>query len=284
MADTPAEATGGQEIPVTPIEENPPPITPPDYKYEEISKPEMSEIARSEPPVEEKAAEPIVEDVPLEEVGKKIAEEAAQAVLDKQQAETQALEDAKKAEEAKPQTEKERVYEEWATKFNNDNSRPPTYLEAMQFVEEQAIATIEERQRIKVQEEVDRAERARLAQEEENKQVNTYVDDELADLYKANKLTKIQDPNNPSDQGVLERQSLFAKWAEINNQRRGQGLPDIISATRIAEFYWTKPNAQPPGADAPVMGSRSATTSPNEEQEYSNADLKKPWSWFKPKP
>lgn len=287
--DIPAEAIGGQEVPVTPVTDNPPPIIPPNYKYEEIAKESMSEIAHETPPVvEEKPVEPVVEEKSLDEIGKKIAKDAANAVLEKQKADAEAAEEARKAAEVTPPTEKERIYTEWAEKFNQEKSRPPTYLEAMEFVEEQAIAKIEERQQTQRVEEAKRAEDAQKAQDEETKRINTFVDDELAELYRGNKLTKIQDPNNPSDQGVLERKSLFTKWAEVNNDRRAKGLPDIISATRIAQGidetgkpYWTKPNAQPAGADAPVMGSRSSTTPPDDGQQYTNADLKKPWSFWK---
>lgn len=282
--DTPAVATGGQEISPTPeVNENPPPIEPSAYKYEEINGKSAAQIAREEPPapVEAPTPEPAEEEIPLEEVGKKIAEDAARAVLESQKADVIAAEEARLAEETKEPTEKERVYIDWEKKFNDANGRPPSYLEAMQFVETQAVATIEEKQQAAKAEEIKQADEARRVQEEENQRVNTFVDDELADLYAGNKLTKVIDPNNPSDQGVVERQSLFARWAEVNNERRAKGLPDIISATRIAEFYWKKPSAQPAGVDAPVQGSRSATVDPNAPQEYTNADLKKPWNFWK---
>lgn len=209
----------------------------------------------------------------------KLAEDAARKVLDEQDARARADAEAIKAEEVK--TPDEKVYEEWASKFNKDNERQPTYLEAMEFVETRAVAKIEAKQ----------AEAARVAQEqkeandrkiqEDTQKINAVVDDELEDLYKGNKLTRVKDPTNPNDQGALERKSLFAKWAEVNQERRTKGLPDILSATRIAEFYWQKPNSQPAGNDAPIAGNRGSATPPSSEQEYSYKDIKKPWRFFK---
>jgi hypothetical protein len=253
-----------------------------DYSYSELHKEEMREIAENKPAEEKPLEEKKEEEIPLEEVGKKIAEDAANAVLEKQRLEA---EESKRLEEEaakKEPTEKEKQYIEWEKKFNEEKSRPPTYLEAMQFVEEQAIATIEAKQQARIEEESKKQEEAKKAQEADNERVNKFVDDEMEDLYNAGKLTKIVDPNNESDQGVVERKSLFAKWAEVNNERRAKGLPDIISATRIAEFYWKKPSAQTAGSNAPVMGSRSATTPPGEEEPYSYKDIhSKGWSFFK---
>lgn len=279
----PAEATGGQEVPVTPVNDNPPPIEPPPYKYEEINKPEMGEIARSEAPVAEK---PVVEEKPVvdqEAISKQIAEDAVKAVLEQQKAEAAVAEEAGKTEKPIDNLDEKLAQELWDL-----NKRDPTYTEALNFLAEKAAIINEYRQAEKVRVQEEEAEKSRQATEEENKRVNTFVDDELSELYRGNKLTKIQDPNNPSDQGVVERKSLFTRWAEINNDRRSKGLPEIISATRIATGidesgvpYWKKPNAQPAGENAPVMGSRSSSTSPDAEQEYTNADLKRPWSFWK---
>ena len=261
--DAPAEATGGQPVD-------------PGYSNEDLKNQSIREIAEGqEPPKpEEKPQEPTPEP-PVETAPIPTAEEIAKRTADE-------IEARAKTEEPTPEpTDKEKIYIEWEKKFREDNTRPPTYLEAMQFVEERAVATIQERQETeaKAQEE----EQTRIAKEieETNKQVNAVVDDELNDLYNANKLTKIQDPNNPSDQGVIERKALFAKWQEVNTQRAAEGKQPILSATRIYEFYYQKPNAQPAGADAPVAGGSGSGTPPSSEQNYSYTDLKKPWSFFR---
>lgn len=271
-----ALGTGGQE-PIETPNDNPPPIEPPTYKYEEVNKKEMSEIAREEPPREEvKVEEPKVPEVDQEALNRQIAEDAANKVLEEQEARRLAQEEAIKAE-----TPQEDAYTKWAKELWEKEKRDPTYTEALNFVKDQAISEIQTSQQEQARKAQEAQEAQQRAQAEETTRINSYVDDELNDLYKSNKLTPIVDKDNPSDQGVVERKSLFETWAKVNTERRAAGQPDIISATRIAEFYWKKPSAQPAGENAPVMSSRSATTPPGEQKEYTNADLKKPWSFWK---
>lgn len=239
----------------------------------------VSEIPEAKPEVEpEKPVEPVDEKI-VEDERRQIAEEAARKVVEEQ--ETRRIEAEKAEREVKEPTDKEKSYLDWESKFKEKNDRSPTYLEALAFVEEQAIASIEQRQIETENQKKAETERVQAEQDAETERMNAYVDDELQDLYTANKLTKIKDPNNPSDQGVVERKALFNTWQQVNEERKNKGLPEIISATRIYEFYYKKPSAQPAGADAPISGNRSSAVSPSSEQEYSYQDLKKPWSVFK---
>jgi len=263
--------------PIAPVEQTP---QEPGYTHEDLQKESIREIAENteiptpKEEVKEEVKEPEAPVEPqsnVEEIATKAAEEAAKKILEEQA----------KAEVKEPEpTEKEKAYLDWEKKFEGDNKRQPTYLEALSFVEEQAVRAIEEKQQAQAKEaeETQKAEAARI--EEENKRINIVVDDELNELYNADKLTKIKDPNNPYDQGVVERKALFAKWMEVNTERRAQGLPEIVSATRIYDFYYQKPNAQPAGADAPISGNRGSATPPSAQKEYTYADLKKPWSFF----
>lgn len=225
---------------------------------------------KEEAPVEEK---PVMEE-PKQPSVSEVAEEAARKVLEEQRVQ----EEAKKEPEP---TEQEKVYTEWQEKFTKENSRPPTYLEAMEFVEERAVEKIEARQKAKEVEAQEVINQQQKAQEDERKRINTFVDDEMADLYAAGKLTKIVDPNNPSDQGVVERKALFEAWQEVNTKRRAEGKPEIISATRIHEFYYKKPSAQPAGQDAPIAGAQNSGVPPvGEEMDYREIH-NKPFSWFR---
>ena len=253
----------------------------PSYNYKDIQSESIREIAtNTELPEDklEKLEEKVVtpdevtkpeDETPLEDVIKAVVKETAEELKPKEE-----------PKEPEP-TDKEKKYLDWEKKFNTDNNRPPSYLEALSFVEEQAQLGIEEKQKAAAKAQEEEQAKAKTAQEEQDKRLNAIVDDELNDLYNANKLTKITDPNNPSDQGVVERKALFAKWQEVNTQRRAEGKPEILSATRIYEFYFTKPNAQPAGADAPISGNKGSTTTPNEEQTYTYKDIKKPWSFFR---
>lgn len=265
--NAPAEATGGQKV------------EDPGYTHKDLESQSIREIAEGqEPPkpVEPEAPQEPETPAPPVETPQLTAEEIAKKTADELEAR------AKEDVPAEPEpTAKEKIYLEWEKKFETDNKRPPTYLEALSFVEEQAVATIQERQEQAAREQQEKDAQALKQKEETDKQVNSIVDDELNDLYNANKLTKIKDPNNPADQGVVERKALFDTWQQINTQRAAEGKPPIYSATRIYEFYYKKPNAQPAGANAPVAGSAGSATPPSEEQSYTYQDIKKPWQFFR---
>lgn len=253
----------------------------PGYTNEDLKAP-YKQIANEEPKEEAKddPKEEIKEEI-KEPSAEEVAENAARKVLDEQEARKQADEQAKLEEETKEEpSDKEKAYLDWEKKFKAENGKQPSYLEALQFVEDQAVKGIEARQAeaAKAKEKAD--EEVAKAQAEEQARINTVVDDELEELYSKNKLTKIQDPNNPSDQGVVERKELFKVWAEVNAKRRAEGKPEIISATRIHEFYYTKPSAQPAGADAPVQGN-SNSANVQSTQEHTYEEIHRPWSLFK---
>lgn len=263
----------------------------PGYSYEDINKGSVREIAEGQtppapvaPPAEPPAPkEP--ETPPTPPAPQLSAEEIAKQTADEIEAREKAAaeEQAKKEAEAQP-TDKEKEYLAWEDEFKKRENRPPTYSEALKFVGDQAVAEIEARAAEKDRVAQEEQEKAQKAQEESDKQLNAIVDDELNELYNAGKLTKIQDPNNPSDQGVVERQALFAKWQEVNMDRKTRGLPPIVSPIRIYDFYYTKPNAQPPGANAPVAGNKGSATPPSSEQSYTYQDIRRPWSFFKSRP
>lgn len=281
------QPTGGQDLPDDP-----------GYSYEDIKKDSVRDIAsnteepKETPKGEEKPAEtptvPEEPEVPLEDVLKKNAEETANAILAKQKADQDAAEAARIAEEKANKTP-EQEYREIAADFEKKEGRAPTWEELAVKMEERALNKF---QALQAEAKADADEQQRVQQEAQQKQVketednekllNTVIDDELGDLYNAGKLTRIQDANNPSDPGLVERQALFTKWAQVNTERRAKGLPDITSATRIYEFYYQKPQGQS-GANAPISGNRTSATPPGAEQEYSYADIKKPWSWWKRK-
>ena len=263
-----------------------------DYSYNDLKDQSIREVAQptEAAPVEETPVETPKEEVvtqPVDEVKeridkeqdeereRRIAEEAANKVV-------QDLEAKRQAEEAaKVEPVKDDPYTKWQRDFFEKEKRQPTYVEALEFVKDRAKEEMRQEQIAEQQFKEEEARKAQAVQAEESKRINTYVDDELNDLYTSGRLTKIQDPNNPSDPGVVERKSLFSKWQEVNAQRRSEGKPEIISATRIAEFYWKKPNVQPAGANAPIAGNKGSATPPSTQDSYSYADLKRPWSTFK---
>lgn len=254
--------------------------------YKELHDQSIREIAQEEPKKEEKVeVEKKQEEKPIdiEEVAKKSADEAARKVLEEQrEQEERELEQKQKEEESKidPKDKAKAEYEQMRADFEKENGRNPTWDELAIKIEERTIAKLEERQKERLRIEEEKNKKDLAEREEETKRINTFVDDELNDLYNAGELTRIKDPNNPSDQGVIERRELMKTWMEVNNERRAKGLPEIISATRIHRFYYKRPSAQPPGADAPVSGSRNSSVTSDGDQSYSYQDLKKPWYSF----
>lgn len=268
------------------VVQNPQPQDP-GYTNDDLQKQSVRDIASGqEPPVEpakpeEKGgAEPVVTPpVVDEEAQKKIAEDAARKVLEEQETQRKAQEEEENKK--KQLSEEENAYASYEKELWEKEKRQPTYREALDFMMQQAEKRWEAKQEEARKTQEEEQNRIKTQQEETNKQVNAMVDDELEDLYKAEKLTRVKDANNPSDQGVVERKALFTKWYEVNEERRSKGLPEITSATRIYEFYFQKPNAQPPGSNAPVAGNKGAINPPSSEQNYTYQDIRRPWSFFK---
>lgn len=258
-----------------------PPINPNatvDYSYKDIHDEKIEDIPNMtpEPPKEEPT---VVEEpeIPLEDVVKQTAQE----VIDQNKPSVEEIAKAtadELVERAKVQEPQDDAYTAWAKQFEQDNDRTPNWAEAAEFIKDRAKAEIKAEDEALKAEEAKKQEEAQKVAEEETKRINAYVDDELSELYNAGKLTKIEDPNNPSDQGVIERKALFSKWAEVNAQRKSEGKPEILSPTRIFDFYYTKPNAQPAGADAPISGNKGSAVPPSQENSYSYKDIHKA-SW-----
>lgn len=256
------------------------------FTYEDLHKESIQDIAtNTEVPVEEKPAEeakpPIEVEPPKEdvqEVIKKTAEETAQTLLEKQREE-----DQRKEEEKAKLTPQEDEYAKWEKQLWEKENRSPTYVEALNFVKEQAKNELkaEEDQATKQKQE----EEAKVTEQRntEKKVIENYVDMEFKKLIERGLLTDVKDPNNPSDQGIVERKELSKVWFETNQERLKKGEPEIMSATEIFYNHYKKPTAQPAGADAPVAGNKGSVKPPLSENNpgYTYAEIKnKPWSFF----
>jgi hypothetical protein len=271
---------------------NPPAVPPeatvidPGYSYEDLQKENLRDIAtNSEPPKapedEEPEVKPVTPEVPtppevtpepvdVEEVAKKAAEAAAAKVLEDQQ---------KLEDEAKPKVSEA---EQFRADFEAKEGRQPNWEEVAEFFSNKAVERLEAKQ----------AEQARLAQEQQDQakateqsnleRFNKIVDEQLNDLYASNKLTKVVDPKNPSDQGVVERQALFQAMYDVNIARSKEGKDPIYSLKEIYYEHYTRPQAQPAGGDAPISPSRGSSDTPQDQElDYARDIAGKPWSFFK---
>ena len=265
------------ETPVeTPIEDKVP-----EFKNEDLHKESFEEIAKNDKLPEEEPPkapvtpeEPKKDEKPPEEVieTEKLAEDISKKV----------------AEQLKPKEEEvpKDKYNEFFSKIKVEKGRDPNWIELSQFLEEQAVLRVEERQKQVIAEETKLKEEQNKATEAFTKRFNDQIDEELDELYKSGNLAPIKDKNNPNDQGVLERKALFQAMLDTNAKRTTEGKDTILSVARIFYGgYYTKPNAQPAGAEAPVSMGKGTPVSEGEEQEIDYLkDIKKPWSFFRPQP
>lgn len=243
----------------------------PEYSYLDLHKETPSEIAENkEIPEEEKPEDKKEEEAPKPEEKEevldtgKLAEEVADKVVEK----TRPPE-----EPVKPKTE-DQEYQEWATAFKEEQGKEPSWTDVAMHLKEEAIKAIDERE----------AEKAKQA-EEENKQkaenekqltenFNALINDDLSDLYSKGKLSPVKDKDNPSDQGIVERKALFQKMLEVNQARAAEGKRPVYSIKEIYYEHYEKPNAQPPGEDAPVSLGKGASPQGEEQELDYNKDVK----------
>jgi len=249
----------------------------PEYSYDEVHKEPIKEIAENKEIPEEKP------EVKLEE---KPPESPKPTVEEKEIEPEQLVEEisTKVAEKLTPKEEQEvkDKYTEFFDRIKEEKGRDPNWIELSKFLEEQAVLRVEEKQiELRKAEEEQKKEENKV-NEAFTKRFNTQIDEEIEELYKSGNLTPIKDPKNPSDQGVIERKALFQAMLDTNQQRVSEGKDVILSIARIFYGgYYTKPNVQPPGSEAPISMGKGTPASEGGEQEVDYMkDIKKPWSFF----
>jgi len=240
-----------------------------DIQEEVVDKPKKEEPVVEtpvvEPKVEPKVEEPKEEVIDADEMAKSIAEKVR--------------EELKSKEEITQETKDK--YDELVAKLEKEG-KEPSWKDVAKLIKEEAIEEIKQ-ERIREQEEIEKhREEERKVTEKLTEKFNANLDEELEEMYKSGELTPIKDQKNPSDQGVIERKSLFQTMLTVNQERAAQGKEPIMSLARIRYSYWTKPTAQPAGADAPISMGKGGPSSdePDEEIDY-NRDVKKSWASFK---
>lgn len=228
-----------------------------DGKVKEDREPEE---VKEEPKKEEKVEEEEVDlDKIKEDIKKEVSDKISQETADK-------ISKALKGEEATKE-EKDK-YQEYSEKFMAEKGRNPTWFELTAFLKEEV------KQDLKAEQEAEkkRIEEETKSQEEAKKQsldaFNKQLDEEVAELYAGNKLTKIKDANDPNDIGVKERIALLECMKDTNTKRVAEGKPPIYSISRIYNNYFTKPKFEPAGGDAPVSAGRGAPQGDSKELDY----------------
>ena len=248
----------------TPQEENTPEI-----EYKDIKGKTFEEVATTSEPEEKKEETP-------EEKPETKEEETEEIEFDPEQLKQEAIEAAEKklldrltgntGEETKENVDE---YQSWAESFaQTHGGQAPTWKDAMQWMEERAVTKLEERQAAKAKEEEEKRVAAQTEEDKRMESVNTYVDDQMNDLYTSGKFPRIQNKEDQNDTGVLFRKALMEQTMLINKERIDKGLP---TKTLKEVFYedFKAPTRQPAGVNAPVSAGRGAATSGEEgELDY----------------
>ena len=146
-----------------------------------------------------------------------------------------------------------------------------------------AMEQIEKREKQKEEEALAKAAQEKIEKEREEKQrkeyedqINKQIEDELSDLYTQGKLPAIKNKDDEMDDGVRAKKALFETGVKVNKERMEKGLPPITSLKLIYYEHYKAPNAQPAGADAPVMGNKPSSSTRAEGLSYEQLH-KKTW-------
>lgn len=276
-----------------PLDPKPPEEKTPEYSYDDLHKEPIKNIAENKELPEEKPPEPTEEEktkaeaeakekADLEAKAKEKEEEVA--VKPEELAEDIGKRIAEKlAPEKKVSKDK---YDEFFDKVFAEKGREPNWKELSEFLENQAIERVASKQKEEAEARKKTEEDIKKANEEFTKRFNSQIDEELEELYKSGNLTAIKDPNNPSDQGVIERKALFQAMLDTNAKRVAESKDTILSLVRIFYGgYYTKPTAQPAGSEAPISMGKGTPASSEGEQEINYVkDVRRPWSFFKRPP
>lgn len=208
--------------------------------------PKEEEVVEEEKKEEEPAFDP-------EAFKKEAADEIKQGIMD-------ALQGNKEDKE-----EKVDEYEEWAKKVFKETGEQPNWKQAAEFIKEQAKTELRAEQEKATQEAKTEQEKVTQAQKVESDRVNDYVDEQLKDLYAANKMPRVKNAEDPNDLGLTVRKALMEQTIKVNKERIDKGLP---TKTLKEVFYedFKSPNRQQAGANAPVSLGHGATSHDNEQE------------------
>lgn len=219
-----------------------------------------------------------------EEFGKKIAETVVKT--------TEELETKKKQEEeekAKKEAEELKMKDEMLPIYVREGRNPKDYYEineeATRIAELKAEKLWEKKEaerqsKIGEQKEIEKTETQKKQEAQDN--YNKYIDNQLDDLVKSNKLPPIQNKDDEKDLGIQERRNLFKTMMDVNvkiaeenkNLPPEQQKPLITSLKEIFYEHYKPLSTQPAGHDAPVAG-KTSVVAPTTEDEIDYREIRK---------
>lgn len=235
---------------------------------EEVDETPVKEEAVAETPKEEKVVEAKAPEIDIAAIKAEVAAEIL----------PQATDAAKKSlVEQLTGGKDQNEYEKWVSDLQKEG-RNPTYAEALKFVKGQAKDEILAELNKEVSDEEEKDILTKQQQEENQKATQAYYnkqwDQQLTDLEKSGKIPPITDAKNENDPGNRARTALFEALNErIAADQKGGRIP---SYSLIEIFYegYRDPQAQPPGATAPVFGQRKGVSPNTGPQGFKYSDIK----------
>lgn len=235
--------------------------------YEDIHEKTMQELAEDKVEEKEEVREP---EKPVEEVKEEVRTEPVPQ-FDPEQLKREAAEAATNALLERLTGVKEKKNEgdeELTSPWAKEGRTPKDYEEIADWaVSKKQI--LDDRRAKEVEANTKEAREASEKVEREREQgFLTFVDEELKELYEEGRLPKIKDANNPNDPGVVATNSLLQTMATVNAERNTKGQPLIYSINKIFHSHYKAPNRQPAGADAPVSGSRGASSNEADDTTF----------------
>jgi len=228
-------------------------------------------------------------EVDEDEFGKKIAENIV-----KTQEEISNKKRQEEEEKAKKELEETRMKDEMIPIYVREGRNPKDYAEineeATRIAElkaEQLWEKKEAERQAKLNEQEEAKKTETQKKEEAQKQYDRYIDSQLDDLVKSNKLPPIKNDKDEKDLGVMERRNLFKTMYDVNMKiaEENKSLPPeqqkpLINSLKEIFYEHYKPmSTQPAGHDAPVAG-KTSVVAPSNEDEIDYKEIHKAKDFF----
>lgn len=153
--------------------------------------------------------------------------------------------------------------------WEKEGRNPKSYKEVAEFSAD--LAEWKRQQGMKADEEA----KAQAVEEEKQKTEawNRHWDEQLEDLTTSGKLPKVENKDDPQDPGIVARKALWQAMYDINQTRLKENKQALSSLKEVYYEHYKDPNAQLPGADAPVSMGRSGGGSGN-TPSYTHDDIR----------
>ena len=212
-------------------------------EYKELHEAPLSEVV-AESHEESKSAEPDVktEEKPVETTPETKPEEK-EVEFDPEKFKQEVV-DAIVAKTQQTPAEAKDEYQKLQQESLEKNGRPPTWDEVANRIEENAIKRLQEKQENEIKQAEEAKKQVEAAEKERLGQFNKFIDEQLDDLHTAGKINKNDE---------TQRRALFQAMYDLNESRAKEGKPPVYSLKEVFYENYKAPNAQPAGADAPVL-------------------------------